>query len=352
MDRTALVIDDSEDVRHQLATFLRHRGYHVLIAKDGIEGLQAFRSARSNVIFVDLRMPRMDGVEFLREALLIDPEAHVIVITAYGNEEKILHALRLGAANFFKKPLDFQEVNEALSSLESSILASEGHQFDHTFLVEEGMKLEIPNDLNAVSPVVNRITASLKYVFDGQTVHGVQGALIEMIVNAIEHGNLGISYEEKTNALEEDRLNELILEKSGQPELARRRVHINYTLTQEKVLYEIEDEGDGFDIHDLPDPGEPENLWLGHGRGILMTRALMDEVHYSEKGNVVSLAKILPKLDCVEILVDGGPAEVEELDEIEELDEVEELDDIEELDEVEELDDIEGLKEGGDREEK
>jgi len=302
-----------------------------------VEGLQVFRSARSNVIFVDLRMPRMGGVEFLKEALLIDPDAHVIVITAYGNEEQILHALRLGAANFFKKPLDFQEVNEALSSLESSILASEGHQFNQTFLVEEGMKLEIPNDLNAVSPVVNRITASLRYVFDSQTVHGVQGALIEMIVNAIEHGNLGISYEEKTNALEEDRLNELILEKSGQPELARRRVHVNYTLTHEKVFYEIADEGDGFDIKDLPDPGEPENLWLGHGRGILMTRALMDEVQYNEKGNVVSLAKFLPSLDYVEILDDEEVAEVEELDEVEELEEIEELDEAEELEEGEEL---------------
>jgi len=306
MIRTVLVIDDEEGIRQALTAFLRHRGYHVLVAKDGSEGLALFQRERPSIVFTDIRMPRMDGMEFLREALKTDPEAHIIVISSYGNEEMILRALRLGAANFFKKPLDFQEVNEALIALESRLLAEEGTRFDHSCVREESMTLAIPNDLNVVSPVVNHITFSLRYFFDGQTVHGVQGALIEMIVNAIEHGNLGISYEEKTRALDEDKLNEVILTKSREPELAKRRVTIRYRLTHEKVTYDIEDEGDGFDVSHLPNPGDPENLWLGHGRGILMTRALMDEVTYNEKGNKVTLVKNVPNMETLEVLQEPG----------------------------------------------
>jgi len=311
-----LVVDDEEDIRAALAAFLRHRGYHVHTAKDGVEGLGLFQKERPSVVFVDIRMPRMDGMEFLKEALLIDPETHIIVISSYGNEEMILRALRLGAADFFKKPLDFQEVNEALISLESRLLAEKGTRFDHSCLRAESMTLAVPNDLNVVSPVVNHITTSLKYFFDGQTVHGIQGALIEMIVNAIEHGNLGITYEEKTKALDEDRLTELILAKSEEPELAKRRVSVHYELDHEKVMYVIEDEGVGFDIRSLPDPGDPENLWLGHGRGILLTRALMDEVSYSEKGNEVALVKYVPTVEIIESF-----EEVEEVEEIEEIEE-------------------------------
>jgi anti-sigma regulatory factor (Ser/Thr protein kinase) len=125
-------------------------------------------------------------------------------------------------------------------------------------------------------------------------------------VNAIEHGNLGISYEEKTKALDEDKLNEVILTKSREPELAKRRVTVRYRLTHEKVTYDIEDEGDGFDVSHLPNPGDPENLWLGHGRGILMTRALMDEVIYNEKGNKVTLVKNVPSMETLEVLEEPG----------------------------------------------
>lgn len=296
MKRKVLIIDDEELVRNALSGFLRHRGYRVVTAVDGMKGLEVFREERPSIVFTDLRMPKAGGMEFLRNALRIDPHAHIIFITGHGDEKDILQALHLGAKNFFKKPLNFQEVIEALSALESRAIAEEGIRFDHTFVVRESRVLEIPNDLNVVSGVVNHITATLHHFFDEQTVHGIQGALIEMIVNAIEHGNLEISYEEKTKALENEKLTELIQAKSEHPSLARRRVHLFYELDGQEVRFCIEDEGNGFNIHDVPDPGHPDNLWLGHGRGILMTRALMDEVHYTEKGNRVTLIKRMPNI--------------------------------------------------------
>ncbi|MDA0838179.1 MAG: response regulator [Planctomycetota bacterium] len=316
MSRLVLVVDDDELIRQSLGQFLQHRGFQVLTAKNGEEGFDVYQRERPEITFTDLKMPRMGGLELMKEILSLDTEAHIVVMTAYGNDEAILEALRGGAEDFFKKPLDYTEVNEALTNIEIRILEAEGQGVDQGFVLEEQIRLEIPNDLNIVSSVVNKITGSLRYFFESAVVHGIQGALIEMVVNAIEHGSLGISYEEKTQALEADRLNALILEKSQQPELACRRVRIDYHLTTTAVTYIIEDEGNGFKIDELPDPGDPENLWLGHGRGILMTQALMDEVKYNEKGNQVTLVKNLPTIDVLEM---------EEFEEVEEVEQLEDL---------------------------
>ena len=319
MNRLVLVVDDDELIRQSLSQFLQHRGFHVLTAKNGEEGFDLYQRERPEITFTDLEMPRMGGLELMKEILSVDKEAHIVVMTAFGHEEAILEALRGGAEDFFKKPLDYTEVNEALTNLETKILEAEGHGVDQGFVLEERIRLEIPNDLNIVSTVVNKITASLRYFYESAIVHGIQGALIEMIVNAIEHGNLGISYEEKTQALEEDRLNAMILEKSQQPDLARKRVSIDYHLNAENVTYVITDEGSGFNIEELPDPGDPENLWLGHGRGILMTQALMDDVKYNDKGNEVALVKNLPTFDVLDM---DGFEEVEEGEEDEDLEDL------------------------------
>ena len=300
MNRRVLVIDDESGTRKALVMFLQHRGYQVDEAENGVNGLELFRKHHPGVVFCHLHMPRMGGLDFLKAAKQVDPQVTILMITACDEQDVILQALRLGAKNFFQKPLNFEDVTESLMALENQVIAEQGSRFEYSCLKEERKVLSIPNDLNQVSPVVNYITPTLTNYFDEQTVHGIQGALIEMIVNAIEHGNLGISYEEKTQAIETDKLSQLIQEKGSQDELSQRRVTIEYSLDAEKVSYSIEDEGEGFDISSLPDPSEPENLWLGHGRGILMSRALMDEVSYNEKGNKVTLSKNLPTLEVLD----------------------------------------------------
>lgn len=300
MEHKALVIEDDEASQTHLKSFLEGRGYQVLTAAGEEEGLRVYREASPIAVFCGVNQEELDGLEFLRKLLAVDENAHVILVAAHADKEHVLQALRHGATNFFHKPLDFQDIGEFLGALESRAIAEHGNHFDVSFVVSESKVLEIPNDLNIVSAVVTQITQAVQFFFDEQAIHGLQGALIEMIVNAIEHGNLGISYEEKTKALESDRLAELIQQKSQHPEVAKKKVRIEYKLDQEKVTYVICDEGDGFDFQELPDPGDPDNLWLGHGRGILMTRALMDEVNYNETGTEVTLVKYLPILDEIE----------------------------------------------------
>jgi hypothetical protein len=112
-------------------------------------------------------------------------------------------------------------------------------------------------------------------------------ALFEMIMNGIEHGNCGISYEEKTEYLAQyGDIIPLIREKCRDPEIGKRRVKVTYRITPDHSLFQIADDGDGFDWRArLSD----EEVNFGeHGHGIRMTRHYIDNLSYNEAGNLVS----------------------------------------------------------------
>ncbi len=113
-------------------------------------------------------------------------------------------------------------------------------------------------------------------------------ALFELIMNAIEHGNCGISYEEKNRYLHErGDIIPLIREKCRDPEIGQRRVAVSYTIGPERSLFTIEDDGEGFDWASRLEETDT-NLDL-HGHGIRMTLHYFKSLRYNEKGNSVSL---------------------------------------------------------------
>ncbi|HOY66647.1 MAG TPA: ATP-binding protein [Candidatus Ozemobacteraceae bacterium] len=125
---------------------------------------------------------------------------------------------------------------------------------------------------------------------------GIRLGLIEIIRNAIEHGNLGITYDEKTAALDGDpsAFERLISERMADPSRKERHVDIRFQMDGAQCEWIISDEGAGFDWQSVPDPNDPANLLSTHGRGILLTRLNFDAVSYFGRGNQVSLRKSLP----------------------------------------------------------
>lgn len=109
----AFVIDDETNLRESLAELIAGEGFRVAQAGDGREAIESLRSGAvtPDVVFLDVRMPRMDGLEVLRE---IQNErlttAPVIVISAYGDSSKMIEAMRLGAYDYITKPLDADEI--------------------------------------------------------------------------------------------------------------------------------------------------------------------------------------------------------------------------------------------------
>ena len=111
-----LVIDDEETVREMISTMLRHAGYEVDEAADGVGGLAIFREGPADLVIVDIEMPRRGGLAVIRELRKASPKAKIIAITGY-NPSKLDDALKLGAAHTFRKPFAMSEFLQAVESL-------------------------------------------------------------------------------------------------------------------------------------------------------------------------------------------------------------------------------------------
>lgn len=105
-----LVIEDHEPTLRRLASILRKEGYNVYSARDGEEGIRIFSSTRLDLVLVDIRMPRKGGLEVLKETKGEGADLEVIVITGHGDENIVVEALREGAIDFLKKPVDIEEM--------------------------------------------------------------------------------------------------------------------------------------------------------------------------------------------------------------------------------------------------
>jgi len=121
---------------------------------------------------------------------------------------------------------------------------------------------------------------------DGRT--SLQMTLMELLTNAVEHGNLGITFDEKSKCMEEggDILG-MIAKRAADPKYKNRKVHISYLIRNKMSAFRIRDDGDGFDWKSRISADSGANL---HGRGISLSAHLVKKLTYNEKGNEVTFA--------------------------------------------------------------
>jgi nitrogen regulation protein NR(I) len=124
--KQVLIVDDEPNLRKILAAQLSRDGYDVLTAEDGEEGLNVLKEHHIDLVVTDLKMPKVDGMSLLREALRIDPDLPVVMITAHGTVDTAVEALKLGAFDYLTKPFDKDEVRQIVGkALKTRQLAGE-----------------------------------------------------------------------------------------------------------------------------------------------------------------------------------------------------------------------------------
>ena len=109
-----LVVDDEPDFIELLREFLTAKGYEVIAASNGEEGLRKVKEDRPHLILLDVRMPKMNGLEVLKQVREIDHEVGVIMVTAVNEEETGRQALKMGAFDYITKPLDLKYLERSL----------------------------------------------------------------------------------------------------------------------------------------------------------------------------------------------------------------------------------------------
>ncbi|MFP4373742.1 MAG: cyclic nucleotide-binding domain-containing protein [Spirochaetaceae bacterium] len=151
--------------------------------------------------------------------------------------------------------------------------------------------LVMDNDPFNVHTYANLVTNFLynSHYIDIDTKERLHVGIFEMLMNAVEHGNCEISYEEKSRWLEEHRdIIDLIRRKARKPEVRKKRVHFTYRITPERSYFRIRDEGRGFDWRSRITSNSQGPNFAPHGHGIIMTSHYMENLQYNDAGNEVS----------------------------------------------------------------
>ena len=144
-----LIIDDEKAIRKTLIEILSFEGYKIDEAGDGVEGLAKFSEKKYDVVLCDIKMPKMDGIEFLEKAKLQDPEVSIVIISGHGDIDTAVDAVKKGAYDYISKPPD---LNRLLITIRNA--AEKKH------LVEQTTKLR--RKTSKVQPIIGNSPAILR----------------------------------------------------------------------------------------------------------------------------------------------------------------------------------------------
>lgn len=116
METNILVVDDLKSIRMTLGRVLEDEGHNVVLAEDGYQAIEAAKQTSFDIIFMDIKMPGINGVQTFREVKKINPQAAVIMMTAYSVEDLVREALEEGAYAVVYKPFDIENIVSIIES--------------------------------------------------------------------------------------------------------------------------------------------------------------------------------------------------------------------------------------------
>ena len=288
----ALVVDDFLIERRLVGRLIqRSAGLDVLEAADGYEALELIEREGPVVVLTDMQMPRMTGLELVAEVRTKFPHIPVILMTAHGSEELAIQALRAGATNYVSKKALAAELPETLKQV-LNMAATQRCRLRVIECVEaREARFRLVNDPELIGPMINLLLEDLCVmdVCDSTARMQMGIGLHEALANAMYHGNLEVSSELRQD--DERLFYGLANERRDLEPYRARRIELEARIDRNAATYKISDEGPGFDTSSLDRPIEPEDLLRIGGRGLLLIRAFMDEVHHNDEGNQITMIK-------------------------------------------------------------
>lgn len=272
---SVLVVDDDRLTRHIARSALTKAGFNVLTAKDGTEALARLREKRFDLMFLDVWMPRMDGLTVLDRMKRIKRPPKVVMLTSDEAPETMLRSIRQRAHQFVRKPIaPLELVALARTVLKSGPLPP----IEIISARPDWVELAVPCTREAANRL-HTVMAHLDTDLPEEVRESVGYAFRELLLNAVEWGG-------KLDP--------------------KRKVRISYLRAKRMLLYRVADPGQGFEMEGLDhaaishpdDPIEHMNIREQKGLrpggfGILMVRAKVDELIYNEKRNEVMFVKYL-----------------------------------------------------------
>ncbi len=289
--RRLLLVDDDPTSLALLCAYFKDSDYEVITAQDGVEAKEIIVSHPADYFsayLLDYLMPNKDGITLLKE-LKSDARYEMvpaILQTSADSHEEINRGIEAGAFYYLLKPFTKTHL---LSIVEAAVKGFTNHQQvvnSDYYLAQTSNLLKDAHFSFRTLEQAKHLSNILAYLTPKPQKAGI--GLFELMINAIEHGNLGIGYAEKTRLIHDEQLQAEIHRRLQLEENRDKQVNVSIEHLADQMSITITDMGQGFDSTPYMD-FSIERAMDNHGRGIMMANKLsFDEIHYSEKGNEVT----------------------------------------------------------------
>ena len=187
MMMTVLVVDDEEAMRDIGSRMISSLGHHAETARDGEEALKKVREEGFDLVLADLRMPRKDGMDLLREIKKFDPRIEVIMVSGFGTIESAVEAIKLGASDYVTKPLQVEELKKKIErTLKNRQLTLENRYLKNLLRSKNGSRPLIGSSqpMQNIFSLINKVAGNDSTVL----VEGESGTGKELVARAIHDG--------------------------------------------------------------------------------------------------------------------------------------------------------------------
>lgn len=291
-----LIVEDSPDQGRLVEAFLESQGYYPHLCSSGEEALIQLQRDPPDIVVSDVVMEGMDGFELVERIVARYPGLPVVLMTAFDGGELAAKALRFGAASYVPK----HRMREDLSATIERTLAIAQEQLQRERMLQcivgSKTEFELSNDQALIPLLVDAVQKQISHrypQFDDNELMRVGMALQEALLNAMHHGNLEVS----SDLREDDRevYDRMVEKRANDPRYKGRKVRLIVLLSATELVFEVEDDGVGFDLGLVPDPTDAENLLKTSGRGLFLIWTFMDEVHHEGDGNRIVMTKRIAK---------------------------------------------------------
>lgn len=286
---TVLVVDPSRDTQTQILDHVQSRGFSVITAQDPDTALATIELTHPDIVLTDTFLPMGEGLLLAKTLRARQMPCPVIIMDERRSEQAVIHALRAGAVDYLQKPFGVEELAHALQRARHLIPPN---LWETPGMLRSDYTLTIDSDPTHIPAIVSWLVRVTALSLSDTTRLHLRGTLQELLLNAVEHGNLEISYTVKQQALTQNRLDHLVRERLEQPRLAQRVVTIHVHSDRQKHLleYRIVDQGKGFNwkslLHRSLEACAAEDA---NGRGIFLAQSFFPSLRYNERGNEVTI---------------------------------------------------------------
>ncbi|MBO4778546.1 MAG: ATP-binding protein [Bacteroidales bacterium] len=288
-----LIISKEKNITSPLTNAVLNTNFNYKCLTSCEQAVEILPSFLPDIVLCEMQLVENDNGALFKKIRQIKPQTILNIVINENDSATIFNAMRYGISNYIILPLETHDLANYLKRYEYILKSRPQKKVQNTIEKPLSFSLTTNNTISGIAQVVDELLEKANPAFKDVKTE-LRTGLEELIINAIEHGNLNISFEEKSAAILNGTFESLLEQRQANELYKDKNITITFHQEPEYDEWFIKDEGCGFNLCEISSLAKESECNRLHGRGILISRFQFDEIQYSEGGTKVRLRRYVP----------------------------------------------------------